>query len=72
MFRDELRDQNLIDTELRDAPPKPRPVPPVALSEESRLFRTFDGSYNDLSDPKMGVVGSAFGRNMPPVYREDS
>ena len=70
-FRHELRHQNLIDTELRDAPPSPRPVPPAAPAEETRLSRTYDGSYNDLSDPAMGAVGAAFGRNIPPVYRED-
>ena len=31
--------------------------------------RTPDGSYNDLSAPRMGAVGAAFGRNLPPVYR---
>ena len=31
----------------------------------------YDGSYNDLSDPTMGAVGAAFGRNIAPVYRED-
>ena len=70
-FRHELRQQNLIDAGLPDAPPSPRPVPPAAPAEETRLSRTYDGSYNDLSDPAMGAVGAAFGRNIAPVLRED-
>jgi len=30
--------------------------------------RTLDGSYNDLSDPAMGSIGSRFGRNVPLSY----
>lgn len=62
-----LRRNNLIDTELREAPPQPRPVP-GPVSEETRRRRTFDGTYNDLSDPDMGKEGATFGRNLPPVY----
>ena len=63
-FRDVLRRDNLIDTETREAPPGPRPVPPRPTPEQ-RAFRTYDGSYNDLSDPQMGAIGAAFGRNVP-------
>jgi hypothetical protein len=70
LFRDELRAQNLIDTEPRDAPPQPMPVPPP-LSEVVRTIRTYDGTYNDLSAPLMGAVHSTFGRNMTPVFRPD-
>ncbi len=65
-----LRWKNLIDTEPREAPPNPRAVPPP-IPEPKRTARTYDGRYNDLSNPKMGAVGAAFGRNIPPVYRPD-
>jgi Animal haem peroxidase len=69
-LRDVLRVKNLIDTELREAPPKAEPVP-SSVPEEVRTSRTFDGTYNDLSDLRMGAVDSTFGRNMKPVYRPD-
>ncbi|GIJ56941.1 peroxidase family protein [Virgisporangium aurantiacum] len=69
-FRAVLRRSNLIDTEEREAPPQPRPVPP-ALPETARVFRTYDGSYNDLSAPAMGAVGATFGRNMAADVRRD-
>jgi hypothetical protein len=70
-FRHVLRRDNLIDSEPREAPPAARPVPPPPPAEEARVARTADGSSNDLSAPAMGAVGAAFGRNLPPVYRED-
>ena len=69
-FRQVLRRHNLIDTEVQEAPPQPRPVPP-AHPEEDRAARTFDGSDNDLSEPRMGAVGATFGRNLKPDYRPD-
>ncbi len=69
-FRDVLRAKNLIDTEQREAPPRAVPVPST-IPEEIRTVRTYDGSYNDLSDPKMGAVNSTFGRTMKPDYRPD-
>lgn len=63
-LRHDLRVWNLTDTEPREAPPAARPVPPDAAPEE-RTWRTYDGRANDLSDPMMGAVGAAFGRNMP-------
>lgn len=71
LFRHVLRQKNLIDTEPRPAPPQVEPVLCPPISEVVRTARTFDGSYNDLSDPDMGKVGAAFGRNMPPQYRPD-
>ncbi|MCA1851193.1 MAG: catalase, partial [Beggiatoa sp.] len=69
-FRHVLRRRNLFDTEVREAPPKARRVP-LPPDETVRVRRTFDGTYNDLSDPQMGAVGSSFGRNLKPDYRPD-
>jgi hypothetical protein len=69
-YRHVLRRDNLIDTEPQEAPPSARPVPDPP-DEETRTRRTFDGSFNDLSVPKMGAVGATFGRNLPPDYRPE-
>ncbi|BEL06263.1 hypothetical protein Q0Z83_044540 [Actinoplanes sichuanensis] len=69
-LRQVLRQSNLIDTEPREAPPTARPVP-APPDETARVRRTFDGTSNDLSEPRMGSVGSAFGRNLKPDYRPD-
>ncbi|MBL7261183.1 peroxidase family protein [Paractinoplanes lichenicola] len=69
-LRDVLRRDNLIDTETREAPPRVRDVP-VPPTEEERAFRTHEGRWNDLSEPDMGAVGAAFGRNVPAVHRPD-
>jgi Animal haem peroxidase/Catalase len=66
-----LRNENLIDTEQREAPPAPRSVP-EEVPEALLTRRSYDGSYNDLSLPSMGAKGSNFGRNLQPVYRPDS
>ncbi|MFF8358855.1 peroxidase family protein [Streptomyces chartreusis] len=65
-----LRRLNLIDTEPREAPPRAQPVP-EPIPERLRGERSYDGTYNDLSDPRMGAVGSAFGRNLRPDHRPD-
>ncbi|MGA8295301.1 MAG: peroxidase family protein [Rhodoplanes sp.] len=70
VLRSELRKQNLIDTEPREAPPQARDVPPPP-PEEMRTTRSFDGSNNDLSAPKMGAVGAAFGRNIKPDFSQN-
>jgi hypothetical protein len=59
-MRDELRAKNLHDTE----------DPPLQKSDgpspgEARGLRTNDGTYNDLSCPRMGSAGVRFGRNFP-------
>jgi zinc transporter ZupT len=69
-FRHTLRAKNLIDTDIAEVPPKTRAVPPP-IGEEARSVRTYDGTFNDLSAPKMGSVDATFGRNMKPVYRPD-
>jgi Animal haem peroxidase/Catalase len=69
-FRYRLRRHNLIDTEVHAGPPQVRPVPPPP-DESARTRRTFDGTQNDLAQPRMGSVGSTFGRNLPPDYRPD-
>ena len=69
VLRGILREHNLIDTEPREVPPRARTVPPEP-PQESRSARTPDGSHNDLSAPKMGAVGSRFGRNLAADYQE--
>ena len=70
-FRYVLRARNLFDSELREAPPAARPVPPAPPGEQVRVTRTFDGTSNDLSAPRMGAVGSAFGRNLRPDFQPE-
>ncbi|MEV7614239.1 peroxidase family protein [Streptomyces sp. NPDC089799] len=70
-FRQELRRSNLIDTDVHEAPPTASPEPPPPVDEELRVRRSYDGSYNDLSAPRMGAVGAVFGRNLKPVHRPD-
>jgi hypothetical protein len=70
-FRHVLRRSNLIDTETHEAPPAARTVPEEP-SETDRVWRTFDGSFNDLSEPAMGAAKRAtFGRNLEPDYRPE-
>jgi hypothetical protein len=57
-----LRRTNLYDTSHFPATGQP---PLEAPREEFRTERTVDGSYNDLADPRMGMAGSRFGRNVP-------
>ncbi|MGJ5831128.1 peroxidase family protein [Streptomyces ossamyceticus] len=69
-LRKVLRRLNLIDTEPGEAPPKAQPVP-EPIPERLRTERSYDGTYNDLSEPEMGAVGAAFGRNLAPDHRPD-
>ncbi|MDL2408670.1 peroxidase family protein [Rhizobium calliandrae] len=70
-FRYVLREKNLIATDPVEAPPIARPTPLPAIAEGERQMRTYDGTFNDLSAPKMGAVGSTFGRNLPPVFQPE-
>lgn len=63
-FRDTLRRKNLHDTSQlpnKDKLPQPLPDP----QGRHLKTRTFDGSYNDLEHPEMGMIGTRFGRNVP-------
>ena len=60
-LRNELRRNNLHDTDTLptgDLPPLGPPPADVNL-------RRADGTYNDLDDPRMGMAGARFGRNIP-------
>lgn len=61
-IRDELREQNLHDTE---EPPLPRQEIPADLDPSLRDGRTVDGTFNDLHYPTMGAAGRRFGRHFP-------
>ena len=56
-LRDQLRAENLHDTGVDPPEPPPRPA--------NLKVRTLDGSWNDLSKPAMGRLGTHFGRNVP-------
>ncbi len=58
--RESLRARNLFDTPGEPQHDFPADPPPEALRA-----RMPDGSWNDLSDPAMGMAGSRFGRNFP-------
>ncbi|MDZ4791874.1 MAG: peroxidase family protein [Hyphomicrobiales bacterium] len=58
----DLRRRNLFSTERS---PLTAPDPG---GFDIRGARTADGSYNDLSDPAMGMRGMRFGRNVPLKY----
>ena len=61
-LRSALRKRNLYDTSGQPA----TGLPPISgPSEENHTVRTADGTYNDLDDPRMGMAGSRFGRNVP-------
>jgi hypothetical protein len=64
-FRDVLRKQNLYDTSALPAANLP-PVPPATA--QARTTREPDGTHNDLDQPRMGMAGSRFGRNVPIEY----
>ncbi|MFC6066041.1 peroxidase family protein [Streptomyces ochraceiscleroticus] len=61
-LRVSLRRHNLQDTSQLPSVNLPEVEPPT---ESHRINRTADGSYNDLKNPRMGMAGSRFGRNIP-------
>jgi len=63
--RRELRQKNLHNTEVIDLVVPESALPPPA---NHKTARTIDGSYNDLSAPLMGSVGTRFGRNVPLAF----
>lgn len=62
-IRDRLREHNLYDTSKVISVNTP---PPLGKPEDRhRKWRTIDGTYNDLKEPRMGSVETRFGRNVP-------
>jgi hypothetical protein len=61
-IREQLRRENLTDTEEPTFDKKPVPA---NLDPTLRYERTVDGTYNDLEFPEMGSCGKRFGRNVP-------
>ena len=58
--RDDLRKSALYDTR-----PPSNGAATIPLDKLPK-HRTYDGSFQDPTDPEMGMVGSRFGRNAPP------
>jgi Animal haem peroxidase len=64
-LRNQLRQRNLADTGLLPRKPGEPLLAPVPLPPAVRRWRTADGSFNDLGDPRAGMAGARFGRNIP-------
>lgn len=61
-LRVRLRQENLHDTGRLTSVNRPDPAP---SAESHKVNRTADGSHNDLDEPRMGMSGTRFGRNIP-------
>lgn len=61
-IRKKMRANNLYDTGKVESIELPALGKP---GDAQRLSRTSDGTYNDLSNPRMGCAGARFGRNVP-------
>jgi hypothetical protein len=59
LFREDLREFNLYDTETPQNGG-------AAVMSEPPPYRTYDGSQTDPEHPVMGKSGTRFGRNLPP------
>ena len=57
-----LRRRNLVDTSTLPTTNLPPVGPP---DPRSQSVRTADGTYNDPTDPRLGMAGARFGRNVP-------
>ncbi len=63
-LRDDLRESNLFDTRA----PSDNGAPPT--TDGLPKHRTYDGSFQDPTDPDMGRAGTRFGRNAPTEATE--
>ena len=63
-IRNTLRKENLYDTAAAPS----FPVSDLPMDERYLTARTPDGTFNDLSNPRMGAAGTRFGRNFPIEY----
>ncbi|MGW8971266.1 peroxidase family protein [Streptomyces platensis] len=61
-LRVRLRRKNLHDTGALPSVNLPDPAPPSASHQVNRAA---DGSHNDLAEPRTGMAGTRFGRNIP-------
>ena len=61
-IRNTLREQNMYDTSWEPSVNTPE-APPYDPAFDTE--RSFDGSWNDLAHPEMGMAGARFGRNVP-------
>lgn len=68
VFRNDLRRHNLHDTSKIDVEEGPAAAEAPPWDPSYSYARTQDGTYNDLSEPKMGAAGTRFGRNFPPQH----
>jgi hypothetical protein len=63
--RTKMRVENLHDTNIFPTLPQPDPQ---AKGTAYLHERTIDGSFNDLRDPRMGMINMRFGRNVPNEF----
>jgi Animal haem peroxidase len=68
-LRNRLRQRNLHDTGVPAASPE---LIEKAVDPTYRSRRSIDGTLNDLDTPRMGGIGTRFGRNVPldETFRE--
>jgi hypothetical protein len=64
-FREDLREFNLYDTEFTEENGAGGNGSAAKVVSEPPPHRTYDGSQTDPDNPRMGMTGTRFGRNMP-------